>query len=571
MNNIRTLVVSTLISIVAFFSIIHIGYAATLRVSPDTGVYTTGSTFTANVVLNTQGKPVNAADGQLSFNPRELTVVSVSRAGSIFNLWTEEPSFSNSAGTISFGGGSPTGYTGSGGTILSITLRPTAAGNPKLTFKSGSVLAADGLGTNVLTAMNGGAYTISAQAENPEPEYIAPANTPKAPVVTSTTHPDQTAWYKETTAELTWGVPSDVTAVRTLLDNTAGTIPTIVYEEALRKKTLTDLPQGVSYFHIQFKNAEGWGKVAHVRLGVDTEAPSAFTIAEIARENLDTPTRTLVFTITDVSPILKYRIQIDGGEFIEYADEKGTKQYTLPILPPGRHTVIVEAFDSAGNSRAATYSFDVSSFEKPFFTEYPERISPEVIPALKGTTRPNATVEISLTRSNGVTETYIVTAIDSGVFTFIPDSRLEVGVYDISAVATDSFGAVSEPSDTLRIIVEEPGYLRVGSFMVSVLSVIVPLLALLVLLVFGCWYSYHRLSLWRKKVQTETHEIEDVVKSELDTILTNLHANVAELKESRKGKFTRAESTFIEQIEEDVASARAKIRKEIIDVEHIVE
>jgi hypothetical protein len=78
--------------------------AATMSVSPNTGVYNTGSTFTVKVVVNTQGKSVNAAEGTVKFNPQELSVVSVDRSSSIFNLWVTEPTFSNSAGTINFSG-----------------------------------------------------------------------------------------------------------------------------------------------------------------------------------------------------------------------------------------------------------------------------------------------------------------------------------------------------------------------------------------------------------------------------------------------------------------------------------
>jgi hypothetical protein len=50
-----------------------------------------------------------------------------------------------------------------------------------------------------------------------------------------------------------------------------------------------------------------------------------------------------------------------------------------------------------------------------------------------------------------------------------------------------------------------------------------------------------------------------------------MHARVKDLKESRKSKLTRAEAALIEQIEHDVVSAREKIKKEIIDIEHVVE
>ncbi len=546
-------------------------HAATLRVSPDTGVYTVGGTFTANVIINTQNKAVNAADGQLSYNPKELSVVSVSRASSIFNLWTQEPSFSNTLGTISFGGGSPTGYTGASGNILTITFRPLGAGNPKVTFKSGSVLAADGLGTNVLTSMTGSSYTISAVTSNPEPEYIAPANTPKAPVVTSTTHGNQETWYKNDAAELSWELPSGIIAVRTLLDTAPSTIPTIVYDEPIRSRTLEDLPQGISYFHIQFKNAEGWGRVTHFKIQVDSEAPSAFTVSEDTDFDPSNPKRTLQFTVEDISPVTRYKIQIDATDPFEYLDEEETRKYVLPSIAPGHHTLIVEAFDGAGNSRVATYSFDITAFEKPLFTEYPSRINAEVIPALRGTTRPDAQVEVSVTPTDGATKTYTLKSDGGGAFIFIPDAPFEIGVYDITAIATDMHGATSDVSDPIRIIVEEPGFVRIGSFVVTVLSVLVPLISLSIVLIFGCWYLWHRLAVWRRKVEKETLEVESIMKIELDEVMTNMHKNVEKLKESRKGKLTQAENTLIDQIETDLADARSKIRKEISDIEHIVQ
>jgi len=51
--------------------------AAALRITPDTGVYQVGNTFTARVQIATQGQSVNAAEGTIKFNPNELSVVSV--------------------------------------------------------------------------------------------------------------------------------------------------------------------------------------------------------------------------------------------------------------------------------------------------------------------------------------------------------------------------------------------------------------------------------------------------------------------------------------------------------------
>ena len=567
--------------VVAFCMVANTANAATLRLSPDTGVYTVGSAFSVSVMVNTDGKSVNAADGQLSFNTNELRVVGVSRGGSVFNLWTEEPTFSNTAGTVSFGGGSPSGYKGNGGNIITITFSPLGAGTPKVTFKSGSVLAADGLGTNVLTAMSGGTYTIAAKTEAPAPEYIPPPNTPRAPVVSSDTHPDSAAWYRERTAHLMWQLPSDIIAVRMLLDDAAGTVPTIVYDTPPREKTLTDLPEGVSYFHIQFKNSDGWGRIAHYRLAIDTKPPATFSVTDVPSEEAGNPNRALTFTLEDVSPIREFRVQIDGAEPLTVPNDAGTNRYQLGPLTPGYHSFIIEAVDSAGNSSIASHSFTILAFEKPIFTEYPTRLDTDVIPAIRGTTRPGATVIIEVRRaSDGVLITavdagttdgsYSVKSDDTGNFTFIPDEPFDVGVYTIRAVAHDEFGQMSEPSDEVRIIVEKPGYIVIGSLVVSVLSILVPLVALLVFLVFGTWYLWHRLVRWRRRVRKEKHEAEDQLTPEFDAIVKNLNKKVGLLKTSRKGKLTKSEAELIEQIESDIRAARGRIAKEIEDIEDVV-
>ncbi len=545
-------------------------FAATLRLSPDTGVYTVGNTFTANVVMNTQGKPVNAADATLAFNARELAVVSVNRSSSVFNLWTLEPTFSNSAGTISFGGGSPSGYTGGGGNIITITFRALAPGTPKVTFTSGSVLAADGMGTNVLTSMNGGTYTVSAKSDTPTPEYVPPANTPGAPRVTSATHPDETKWYNKTSATLSWVLPSDTTSVRTLLDQSAGTVPTIVYDEPISERQIDDLPQGTSYFHIQFKNADGWGRVTHYALRVDTESPKAFTIRE---DNPDTsnPNRTLIFDSEDSSPIRQYKVQLDGGEFIDVTDSEETGTYLLEKLAPGHHTVVVEAFDSAGNSAVATYSLDVSAFSAPVFTEYPERLTTGVVPALRGTTRASSDVVVTIREGERTFGVFTVRSSEAGDFTVIPDTDLPIGVYTVTAIATDTHGAQSDVSEPIRIIVEEPGYITIGTFVVRVLSVIIPLIALIIILVFGSWFLWWRLHRWRRAVTKETIEAEEQLTLEFDAIISNLHSKVTQLKELRKSKITKAEQALIDEIESDIRGSQVRIKKEITDIEHIVE
>ena len=545
--------------------------AAALRITPDTGVYQVGSTFTARVQIATQGQSVNAAEGTIKFNPNELSVVSVTRSGSIFNLWVTEPAFSNSAGTVNFSGGVPTGYSGSVGNVLSITFRVTNAGSPRVTFTDGSVLANDGRGTNVLTSMTGGSYTAQAASAAPVAEvieYVAPANTPAAPRINSDTHPDPANWSNETTAELSWTLPAGITAVRTLLDDRSSTVPTNVYDNPISSISLDELPEGVSYFHLQFRNADGWGRITHYRLAVDSVGPANIAITTASTTDETNPQQVLqVTTDEEGSGVVRYLVKINEAEPFEFIDEAGAGLITLPVLKPGYHAIIVEAFDAAGNSTIGTYSITVDAFEKPVFTDIPTSMTANVIPVIRGLTRPNSLVTVFFNRIGNEPNVIEVTADAEGVFTYIPEGELYSGVYEISAEATDTYGAQSARSDSKRIAVQEPGYVRIAGQFVDAMSVIVPLLLLAVLLVLGMWYLLFVFRRFKGSVRVESVEALDILHREFSNLQVMLRDQESALQTSRKTKkLTKAESEMIEVIDKALQTSQRTVEKEIQDV-----
>lgn len=562
-----------LLIVLALFGYSSISLAATLNVSPATGVYGSGSTFTVRVSVDTKGAAINAADGTITFDNKALQVVSVSRSSSIFNLWTTEPAFSNSAGTINFSGGTPTGYTGGSGTVMTITFRTLGSGSARVNFGSGSVLAADGRGTNVLSSMGSGAYTISAASETPEPEaiveFVPPANTPAAPKITSDTHGDPAGWSKDTTAVLRWTLPSDVVAVRTALDESPTAIPTKVYDSPIKEITLTDLEEGVSYFHIQFKNAEGWGKVTHYRLGVDTTAPQNVVLSLKPDSNLANPTQIVVASTTDTngSPIKAFMVQLNGAAPVEYKNEDGKNEIKLENLAPGRQTIVVEVVDAAGNSTVSTFTFEIESFEAPRFTDVPAEISTGVIPVFMGTTRPNATVAVTLTNSGQEPAMYEVKSDETGSFRFIPNSALTEGVYALTATAKDEYGAQSGVSDPIQFVVQPMGLLRIGSFLIDVLSVIIPLVALLVLAALLSLYFLARYRRFRILLNRESSEVGVALHSQFLAIEALLHNHEADIVRSRKsGKLTTTEEALITDVRDVLKSAERIVQKEVSDV-----
>ncbi len=132
--------------------------AATEYLSPAAGDY--DRTFVVTVYASTD-QALNAVSGTIDYPAGLMRVSSISKSGSIVNLWPVEPSFSNATGTISFEGVvlNP-GYLGSSGKVLSIVFVPIKEGSAVVTFKSANVLANDGNGTSILTGTGSGSYAL---------------------------------------------------------------------------------------------------------------------------------------------------------------------------------------------------------------------------------------------------------------------------------------------------------------------------------------------------------------------------------------------------------------------------
>jgi len=309
---------------------------------------------------------MNAASGIVSFPQDKIEVVSFSKTGSIISLWVQEPSFSNSAGTINFEGIvlNP-GFTGTAGKILNVTFRPKTTGTANLNFYSGSVLANDGQGTNILTSMSKASFGLGG-AVSTAPETTTPseaAGIPAAPQISSPTHPDQEKWYSNNNPKFVWQVPQDVTSVRLLYGRYPDSQPQVVYSPAISEKQLKNLRDGIYYFHAQFKNKNGWGKIAHFRFQIDTQPPEPFEIKFI--ENKESKPILVFNAVDSLSGIDDYKIEIGENTFLyvpqEAAAIESGDSYTLPSqLSSGRYTVIVQAFDKARNYTSASKEITIS-------------------------------------------------------------------------------------------------------------------------------------------------------------------------------------------------------------------
>lgn len=548
--------------------------AATLYFSPPSGSYAVGTTLTVGIYVSSADQAMNAASGVISFPRDKLEVTSLSKTGSIFSLWVQGPSFSNNAGTVNFEGIvlNP-GFTGSSGRAITITFRSKAAGNAPLTFSSGSVLANDGKGTNILTGMGDANFAIGVVGSG-APEIITPAEvagTPEAPEINSLTHPDPNKWYTESSAKFSWNVPKDITAVRLLAGRIPNAIPTITYTSPIDSKDVSDLADGIWYFSARLKNSAGWGAVSHFRFQIDTEKPSRFELMEIPRKDLTDPKAKFIFDAEDdTSGIDHYEIQIDNESQQAWQDD-GSHRYETPVLGPGKYTLLAKAVDKAGNSLANSVEFVIETLEAPVITDWPRELQSGEQLIIKGTSKySHAQIVVWLQREGKDAKSQNTKSDEKGNFVFVADEKLSDGAYKLWAKVVDERGAQSKPSDAVTIAVGRPAFLTVSSWAVSLLAVVVPLVVLIFALLFIIWYGWHKFGSFRKKlgkIRKEIHEAESALHKAFDSLKDDIREQVKILEKTRtKRQLTEEEEKIIKQLKKDLDDAEKFVRKEIEDI-----
>jgi hypothetical protein len=283
---------------------------------------------------------MNAVSFKISYPEDLLRFVSLSKTGTIINLWVQEPKGRN--GEVSAEGIvlNP-GFTGSRGKILNITFKALNSGKADLNFVSGSVLANDGFGTNILKNMKGGSYNIrKASIEKPSISYLP---TPK---ITSPTHPDQEKWYNNNNPVFEWELPESVVEVRVLYGKNPDAIPTVRYSPPISKRRLTDIPDGTYWFSVQFIGEGIESNVGRFKFNIDTQPP---ILEEFSIGIADT--NSIKFKIKakdELSGIDRIDIYLDNN--LVSSTSTDVFENIIKNVEPGRHIFKGVIYDKAGNS-----------------------------------------------------------------------------------------------------------------------------------------------------------------------------------------------------------------------------
>lgn len=506
-----------------FFGVLR-AEAATLYLSPGSGTYSTGKNFTVSIRVNTSGQAMNAADGVLNFPTDKLQVIGLSKAGSIFNLWVQEPSYSNSGstGNLHFEGVvlNP-GFTGDG-KILDITFQVRTEGSGSANFQSGSILANDGQGTNILTGMSGGTYTLQRStapvSEGPLPpkpllkHYV---KNPDGESVLFNSSDNGIKWSNGSYAKLAWSVPIGVSGVADVFDGNPDTAVPAKSGGLFDGKTFNFLEEGRHYYHLRFINGTGAGPILHYPLFVDLTPPDKFNIT-YAKGELDSagkrsPDQISFKTKDSLSGIDHYEIKVGEDAAWIKTDQlvDGSGAFLLTKQKPGVKVIIVRALDKAGNATYAQIQVTIESIEPPAITDYPARlVSPGQKLLIKGTALPDADVEVDLTLGKNQPLALSAKSDSDGRWSAEYSEALSSGSYRITAKQTLSTGLQSGDSN--------PVYMSVNSlfwkFFVWISNVgglLLLVLIIIAILTMLTYYYWHKFRMFRKKLRREAREVEE--------------------------------------------------------------
>ena len=553
------------------FLFFNVGDVFSANISIDSGKSNVveNQKFTATAYIDTQGVRINNAEGTIFFPKDLLEVESINIIGSIFSIWVEQPTFSNTSGTISFNGGVPTpGYIGSKGIVASVLFKAKKEGIANVSFSSVSIYANDGLGTNVASSNRDGFIlniTPYKGAETDE-EIIVSDKLPPSPIITSIEMPDPEAWYSLNKATFSWNLPEKVTAVQVLFNNLPNSTPNINYSPPIDQKTVTDLSDGIRYLHVRFKNSAGWGKTSHRKIKIDNTGPTDLNI--ISSLSKDDLVLLKISSQDKTSAVVKYKISIDGILDKEIVVSSDKTDVTLSPQKNGNHEVGIIAYDRAGNLSEKNIVVKFPLVNSPEIIRYSESITKREKIEIVGVSYPNTDVKIWLQSEKENPKSYIVKTLSDGTFSFLSDPIEKTGLTSFWVEAIRSKDVVSLSTEKYFVQVNKTAFVRTSLLTIEILSVFIPTLLLIIILIYLTLHAYHRLNKTRKRLMMDLKETESDAHKIFRIIKEDAKESVKIFNNKEiKSKLTKDEKEVINSLAKDVEEAEEYFTKRIKNIE----
>jgi len=527
---------------------------ASLYLSPNSGIFEVGSTFDVSILVNTGQKNINTIQADLKFDPKEIQVVNSAVKRSFVSLWTSPPSYSNANGLLNFQGGIPSpGINVSSGLISTITFRAIKPGETSIYFlDTAKILLDDGLGTNVLSSTRRGVYSITILS-------------PEGPVIFSLTHLDQNKWYKDNNPVISWKKNDGVTDYSYGIDLDSQSIPDNKSEGDKNTVSLSDLGDGIWYFHLRVKNKYGWSKASHFKVQIDASPPNSFEIKVDDSDDKTNPSPSLYFEATDdLSGISHYDVKIDD-DHISSVMPTEINPFIMPLQSPGLHKIIVTAIDKSGNGRDSTTTIDIKSIQVPEITVFPPIYNAgEEVMYIEGKSSPNVIIILDFRKDDKTVKTWEVTSDKDGNWIFSTEKLFREGIYKLSARAKDERGAISNPPQEKEIKILLSGVM-ICPMLITFWQLALLLALIIILFIIILFIILYRIRREKKAINKEVKEAEESLKTTFNSLRDKLEKRI-ETFDYRDGLSPR-EKKIRDDIFKVLGSSEKTVEKEIKDIE----
>jgi len=539
--------------------------AASLKMSASLQSMNVGGTNTIFVFVDSQGMAINNAEGTISFPAEFFDVTSVSKDSSVFNLWVEEPSFSNLTGLISFNGGVPTpGFSGAQGRVLSFIVRAKKAGQANVSFLSASVRANDGLGTDVLTGKTGTGITITEkqktlEVDKPVQQPTLQDVTSSGIKISSTTHPNQEKFYNGSDLKMQWNIPVGADAVQTGISKNFSELPKVIYSPAVSEKIMKDLGDGVWYFKVRARKNGVWGTPAVYTARIDRTAP----VKGQHSFNYDNELKTLNISVDsndEGSGIESYKILINNDHIKTVsATDFVNGKYSIEFDAFGDNAVKIIVSDRAGNSTDFEGSFYAKGDSVPKLDQIPQTVFAGEQLLIRGKTQsPNMDVVVNIKHEKGDVTSIKTMSDDNRAFiTLTPE--LKMGEYEIWAET----GTGAELAQSRHEYTKVTSYLtiKIGKYSLNdFMAVIIVLLLSLLPFALALVFRRKRIGLrYSKRLGIPAMTKEDKLKT-LTFFKKHLHGYLEHLQIIRNERILTKEERVLKQ---DIESDLDEIDKEL--------
>jgi hypothetical protein len=327
-------------------------YNSVFSLNPASGIFTRGDEQKIQIIITTGGETINAFDASLSLDPNLADIVSVDTTDSFCSKgFLVNQTIDKTKGTADVSCVVPNPDSQSGPIVaFTLVVEPKAVGRMDIAFDDAStILANDGLGTNVLRQAVGGSYeTVLSLQNNGEPVSF----------VFSPSHPDPAQWYNSNSVDMLWQAPSAKSFAYSV-DLSSSTPSSVLMQKTQNAEISVNVPEGINYFHLLALDASGTPvDTLSYPLKIDNTPPAMPDVSLSSAVIQPNEVVRITFSASDALSGLQHNFYVsyDGGTFLPTVSP-----LNAVFTDAGTHNVTIRAYDNAGNFSDKTESIQVQN------------------------------------------------------------------------------------------------------------------------------------------------------------------------------------------------------------------